>query len=833
MDSTINFGIDLGTTNSAIAKFVKGEVVVFNNPLDYGRATLPSVVMYRKDKVVVGSKAREFLEKDPKSVVGAFKRRMGTSMSFKINAIEDTRTPIQLSTEVLKELKTFVNTGEHVDAAVITVPASFDLIQSNATKEAGFLAGFRQVILLQEPIAASLAYANMKKERELTDGQWLVYDLGGGTFDVALIKIKDGEMRVMDHEGDNFLGGADFDQMIVEKLVIPRIAKAYRFSNLEKEMKSESGKYNSKYYVLLRRAEDAKIRLSAAEAAEIVVDGMEDEAGNEVDEEVVITRAEFNALIHPSIAATIEMIRSILSRNHLPASALQFTLMVGGSTYIPYVRRQVQEALEVPVNVEIDPTVAVAVGAAYYAATKVREVRESKIDLRKKQNHVSIKASYAKASKEKEELFAARVMGDVEGLYYKIVRQDGGFDSGLKKLAERISEDLPLVENAYNLFLLTVYDSQNNVVPTDLEPIGINSGYGISGQPLPEDICLEVDDLDHPGQTRLALVFQRNTILPAKRTLTFPLNKSIVQGSEDNVLHINVLLGSHLALPEANKSIGYINIAGKDLKRDISRGSDLEISLSLSESQDLAVAAYLSMADQEFKQTFNPKERHTPIELLKQQVKDLSLKLEAELRDATIQEDVETTATLTHLNQEMQQVAAEAEALSHDDVTDKRYQLEDRKRKLAQEIDAATKHKVILKAKEKYYEARTRCQQMLTNGTASPHEQRAFQDIVAQEETFMTTNVAAKILEKADELDGICNQIEWRNPDFLLSVFNWLKTQQSRMYDQGQAGALLEAGKQAVHNQHWDRLRGINYDLFDLLPKGAKEEANTRIGFGM
>jgi molecular chaperone DnaK len=142
MENTINFGIDLGTTNSAIAKFVKGDVVVFNNPLDYGRSTLPSVVMYRKDKVIVGSKAKEFLEKDPKSVVGAFKRRMGTSMSFKISAIGESRTPIQLSTEVLKELKTFVNTGETVDAAVITVPASFDLIQSNATKEAGFHAGF-------------------------------------------------------------------------------------------------------------------------------------------------------------------------------------------------------------------------------------------------------------------------------------------------------------------------------------------------------------------------------------------------------------------------------------------------------------------------------------------------------------------------------------------------------------------------------------------------------------------------------------------------------------------------------------------------------------------
>jgi molecular chaperone DnaK len=831
MENTINFGIDLGTTNSAIAKFVKGDVVVFNNPLDYGRSTLPSVVMYRKDKVIVGSKAKEFLEKDPKSVVGAFKRRMGTSMSFKISAIGESRTPIQLSTEVLKELKTFVNTGETVDAAVITVPASFDLIQSNATKEAGFHAGFRQVILLQEPIAASLAYANMKKAKDLADGQWLVYDLGGGTFDVALIKIKDGEMRVIDHEGDNFLGGADFDQMIVEQLLIPKIAKSYRFSNLEQDMKSETGKYNSKYYVLLRRAEEAKIRLSAASAAEVVVDGMEDEAGNLVDEEITITRAEFDALIHPSIEATLEMIRSILTRNKLSSADLQFTLMVGGSTYIPYVRQRVEEALQVPVNIEIDPTTAVAVGSAYYAATKVKEIRTSKIDLTKKQP-LSIKASYSKASKEKEEYFAAKVVGQFEGLSYKIVRQDGGFDTGLKKLTERISEDLPLVANAYNLFILKVYDAQNNIVPTDMEPIGINSGYGISGQPLPEDICLEVDDYESPGHTRLALVFPKNTILPTKRTLTFPLNKSIVQGSSDDLLHINVLLGSHLALPEANKSIGYITIAGKDLKRDISKGSDLEISLSLTESQDLSVAAYLTMADQEFKETFNPKERHTPIELLKQQVRDLAKKLDEELREATIKEDVETSTTLTRIHQELQVVVRETELLTADDVTDKRYQLEDKKRKLAQEIDNATKHKRIKKAQEVYLEAKSRCQRLLTSA-GSPHEQRAFQDIVAQEEVFLASHIVAKIQEKADELEGISSQIEWRSPEYLQGVFNWLQSQQRRMNDQGQAISLIEAGKHAVQNQNWDRLRSINYDLFGLLPRGAREEVNTRIGFGM
>ncbi len=831
MENTINFGIDLGTTNSAIAKFVKGEVIIFSNPQDYGRNTLPSVVSYKKDKITVGNKAKEFLEKDPKSVVGVFKRKMGTAESFKIKSINESKTPIELSAQVLKELKTFVNTGDTLDAVVITIPASFDTIQSNATKEAGIQAGFKQVVLLQEPIAASLAYANMKKEREMKDGQWLVYDLGGGTFDVALIKIKEGEMKVLDHEGDNFLGGADFDNMIVEKLVIPKILEKYSFSNLEDEMKSATGKFNAKYYVLLRRAEEAKITLSSKTSAEIVIDGFEDEDGNEVDMEIVITRSEFNELIKPNIDGTIDMIKKIITRNSLKPIDVQFTLMVGGSTYIPYVRSRVEEVLQIPANCEIDPTTAVAIGAAYYAATKPKEI--SKSDSNKKQTSISIKASYNKASKEKEELFAARITGDVTGLSYRILRQDGGFDSGIKKLSDRINEDLPLVDGAYNFFTLAVYDEQNNVVETDIEPIGINSGFGISGQPIPEDICLEVDDYDNPGKTRLKLIFQKNSILPLRsQGISFPLNKGMIKGNDDDFIYINVLEGSHLALPEANKGIGFMEIRGTQIKRDIAKGSDIEITISISESRDITISIYLNMADQEFKQTFNPKERHTPIEFLKEQVEDLSEKLELEIQEATDKEDYETAGALNKLKKEMETVSEETENLTNDDVTDKRYQLEDKKRKIAQEIDSATKNKRIQQVKAHYFEVKEECLKMLDEN-GNDHERKTYNDIVAQENAFFATNSPLKIQEKSDEMHSILSRIKWRTPEFLTGIFQWCKNNQTRMNDQTQAKSLVDAGNFAIESQNWERLSEINSGLLKLLPKGAEKEATTRIGFGL
>ena len=523
------------------------------------------------------------------------------------------------------------------------------------------------------------------------------------------------------------------------------------------------------------------------------------------------------------------MIKKILTRNSLKPIDLQFTLMVGGSTYIPYVRSRVEEVLQIPANCEIDPTTAVAIGAAYYSATKPKEIEKTGT---KTKTSLSIKTSYNKASKEKDELFSARITGSTEGLSYRITRDDGGFDSGIKKLTERISEDLPLVDGAFNFFSLVVYDSQNNIIETDIEPIGINSGFGISGQPIPEDICLEVDDYDNPGETRLQLVFQKNTILPSKKTLSYPLNKTIIKGSEDEVVRVNVLEGSHLALPEANKGIGSMQITGRNLSRDVSKGSDIEITITISESRDLIISAYLNMADQEFKQTFNPKERHTDILYLKEQVEDLSDKLELEIQEATDKEDFETAGALSKLKKEMETVSEETESLTSDDVTDKRYQLEDKKRKIAQQIDSATKDKRIQQVKAHYFETKEECEKMLDQN-GNDHERKTFNDIVAQESAFFATNSPIKIQEKSDELHSIIGKIRWRTPDFLTNIFQWCKNNQTKMNDQTQAKSLVDAGNFAIESENWERLSEINSGLLNLLPKGAEKEATTRIGFGL
>ena len=538
MNKMVNFGIDLGTSNSLIAKFDKGNVEVFKNPNGF-KETLPSIVGFRNDRILIGDQAKSYSNKDPKNVASRFKRNMGTTEMVKISSNSELKTPIELSAFVLKELKTFIHTGEKIDAAVITIPASFDTVQSNATKQAGIEAGFKYVLLLQEPIAASLAYANKEKNIDLRNSQWIVYDLGGGTFDVALVNITEGELNVVDHEGDNYLGGTDFDALIVEKILVPELNRRGNFTDLLLEMKSESGKYNSLWHQLLSRAEEAKIELSSKTSAEIdlgMVRDLVDDNGDEIDSLLTITRSELEELIKDLIDNTANMLKIIMTRKSLQASDVDFILMVGGSTYIPYVRKRIEELMGIPVNTSIDPTNAIAVGAAFYAGRKEIQQEETVNQVVNNLHNIKIRIAYNKDSQEAEETFTARVDGETEGLFYRIIREDGAFDSGLKTLSNRIIEDLPLREGAYNSFEFKILDSMNNLIDVGNDTIQIAQGrYSVAGQMLPEDISLVKDDISIKD-TILLKLFSKNSLLPVTNVKqTVDVGKTIIKDSNDEI----------------------------------------------------------------------------------------------------------------------------------------------------------------------------------------------------------------------------------------------------------------------------------------------------------
>lgn len=832
MTKVINFGIDLGTSNSLIAKFDKGSIEVFKNSIGF-KETLPSIVGFRNDRIMIGDQARIYAEKDPKSVASRFKRKMGTTETIKIHSLNASKTPVELSAFVLKELKGFVHSGEAVEAAVITIPASFDTVQSNATKEAGISAGFKQVVLLQEPIAASLAYANKEKNDDLRNSQWIVYDLGGGTFDVALVKIVEGELTVIDHEGDNYLGGSDFDSMIVEKILVPEINQRGKFDDLLAQMKSEKGKYNKLWTILLHKAEEAKLELSTKASAEIdlgMIRDLEDDEGNAIDTILTITRSEFESVIKDAVDSTVDMMKKILTRNSLQSSDLKFILMVGGSTYSPYIRKRVEEMMNIPVNTSIDPTNAIAIGAAHFAGSK--EFRTECVSPKSQTNsQIKFRPAYNRNSQELEETFSAKVEGNTEGLFYRISNDDGSFDSGLKSLTMRIAEDLPLREGSFNLFTFKIVDGQNNAIDVGFDSIQIAQGrYSVAGQMLPDDICLVRDNLT-TKDTRLDLLFAKNCVLPTKGKRTVEIAKTIVKGSYD-AISIIIVEGSAENHSSTNKPIGILTITGEQLTRDLLRGTEVDLTVEMSESRDLTATAYLNGTGQEFSQVFNGKLRQVNTRLLATEVLQLETKIQSEIEEAQANDNHESAAKLKKMNDQLQSLIVESASLSSDDVTDDRYKIEDKKRKIAQGVFELTASKRIDAAKANYFQVKFDTTSIVQE-SGNDRERHQLKEILAREELHIHSTNPERVDAAASELQQLRFQILARQPDFLVGMFQHLEEIRPSMNDQAQAKQLVDHGRRLIAAKNWDDLRNVNSQLWMLVPDTERSEEEVRLYTGI
>lgn len=831
MSNAINFGIDLGTSNSLIAKFDKGNVEVFKNPNGF-KETLPSVVGFRNDRILVGDQARTYLQRDPKSVVSRFKRKMGTSETFKIKSLGVSKSPVELSAYLLKELKNFIHTGDQLDSAVITIPASFDTVQSNSTKEAGLQAGFKSVVLLQEPIAASLAYANKEKNVDLKNSQWLVYDLGGGTFDVALVKILEGELTVIDHEGDNYLGGTDFDALIVEKIVVPELEKRGTFENLLSEMKSESGNYNKLWHTLLIHAEGAKVELSNKTSTEIdlgTIADLKDDKGNTLDSTITITRSEFEAIVKDSVESTIDMMKKILTRNSLQGNDLKFILMVGGSSFIPFVRKRVEEVMGIPVNTSIDPTNAIVIGAAYFAGTKEKGV--DLIAVKQSTSKLKIRASYNKSSQELEETFSAKIEGELKGLQYRITNEDGSYDSGIKKLSVRIVEDLPLREGAYNLFNFKVIDEEGNQISVDLDLIQIAQGrYSVAGQMLPEDLSLVKDDLV-AKDTRLEVLFSKNSILPSRTRKTVEVGKTVIKGSNDGI-HIVVVEGPSNRHSSTNKPIGVLSITGEKISKDLIKGTDIDLTFEMSESRDLTISSFVNGTGQEFSQVFTPKLRNVSTQMLASEILMLETKVQSEIEDARENGNKKVADELENVLKGVQDLIINAGDIAEDDVTDRKFQVEDQKRKLAQDVFELTSGKRLDQAKAAYLEAKSDIQKIVRD-SGNDKERHLVAEIIARENIFINSTSPEKIQTATQEIDSIKWQILMRTPDFQKDMFTHLSEKRTSMNDQIQATQLIENGKRAIQRDDIDALRQITSRLWDLMPADDKASDEMRAYTGI
>ncbi len=579
-DTPVYAGFDLGTSNSAAAVFDGERVTVIRNSV--GAMVTPSVVRIDKaGRATVGTRARRFLDQDPDNTATEFKRLIGTGKPIKFPAAGVDKMPEELSAEVLRALRqdVFDQLGVEIARAVVSVPALFELPQSAATAEAARLAGFERVELLQEPIASALA-AGWRADDD-GGGTWLVYDLGGGTFDASLLETRDGLLRVVGHDGDNFLGGRDFDWAITEHLA----------AQLATPLERRDPAHAAALRALRAAAEDAKIELSRQDKVPITLPRPLEVDGQAIDVELELDRATVERLCAPLVERSLEVCARLLAAHGLAPGQLAKVVLVGGPTVMPLVRTRVASRLQATLAEGLDPMTLVAQGAALYAATAGLDGRKPRAATG---TGAQVWLQYPAVSADLTPHVVGRFVGEPPA---KLVlhRADGawsspevevGLDGGFVAMVS-------LLPRKASTFAIAATTAAGATVAVEPASFTIVQGLTIGDPPLSRTIGVATAS-DH-----VQVYLERGAPLPARRTFTHHTVETVARGAAESVLRIPIVQGE-FAQAHLCRLVGALDIPGDAIKATVPTGSPVEVTIELDRGGRMTARALIPAIDQVF-----------------------------------------------------------------------------------------------------------------------------------------------------------------------------------------------------------------------------------------
>lgn len=590
--ATIDYGIDLGTTNSAIAVLqgTTSDVI----PNNVGNEITPSAVFFGKNgQEYVGqiAKDRQKDERVASDVCIEFKRRMGTDHLYEFKSGTRAMRPEEVSACVLINLRGDVRQklGEDVQAAVITVPAAFEARQCAATKMAGELAGFSQCALLQEPVAAALAYgfqADVAKE------YWLVYDFGGGTFDAAVIKAEDGSISVVNHGGNNYLGGSDIDWAILDQLVIPMLKTNFNLP----ELKRGNRKWITQIAILKNAIETAKISLSRSDTAYPVECKFKDAAGSEIEIEFELTRAALIRIAEPIVLKSVEICKSVLSARNLSPRSIEKVILVGGPTLAPYFREMLQSSLGIRLDHSINALTVVAKGAAVFAGTQ--RIQGNSVPVARP-GQFDIQLTYDPIGADADPTVSGRVSvpssASVAGFTVEFVHQVTGWTSGLVRLRAdgRFRTKLVAEKGGQNIYAIRLVDNMGAEQASVPDSISYTIGVTINEQALVNSVAVA------RANNEADVFFSRGAPLPARARRTYHSTHLLARGSSESILNIPVVEGEE-SRADRNRLLGKLVISGTQARHDVPAGAEIEVSVDIDTSRIIRVKAYVPILDEEF-----------------------------------------------------------------------------------------------------------------------------------------------------------------------------------------------------------------------------------------
>lgn len=611
----IDYGIDLGTTNSAICRMENGQPVI--KKIEVADDTMPSCIEFnRRGGTVVGASAYRSMKSDKKRATKSwepsdsntyveFKRTMGTdkvyhSKNMEGKGLKADYSSEELSAEVLKSLKSYV-TDEIFRSVVITVPAKFAVNQKTATMKAAKLAGFEHCELLQEPIAAAMAYGLSSDQK---NGYWMVFDFGGGTFDAALLKIEDGIMQVFDTEGDNYLGGKNLDYAIVDNIIIPYLKENYAMDSILADSKRKEVLRDA----MKTYAEDLKNKLSFQEKDDIISnlgDLGEDDEGEELELDMTVTQEQVFDAMRPLFQKAVDICKKLLEKNNMRGTQLDKLILVGGPTHSPLIRKMLKEQISENVDTSIDPMTAVASGAALYASTLDAEVKDSDISV----GTIRLNVGYESTSVETKEWVSVQLDKVATGancpnkVYVEFVSSDKSWASGKVEIDENGNViETYLIEGKANSFSVLAYDEQGTALECFPNEITIIQGSKVGAAPLPYFIGIEIWNED-----KKKLVFEpiegleKNKPLPAVGNLNGSKTTSQLRpGNVADKLIIPIYQAEEVEQGVSSKLYEYaakVVIDGSDVDTLITEGSIVDLTIKVNTSEMMMLEAYFPSVD--------------------------------------------------------------------------------------------------------------------------------------------------------------------------------------------------------------------------------------------
>lgn len=617
----IDYGIDLGTTNSAICRMEKGEPQIIKT--DVQKDTMPSCISFRKRGMAAGESAYNDLKSDKRRATKSwkegesntfieFKRTMATDKSYESPRTNHPYSSEELSAEVLKTLKSFV-TDESITSAVITVPAKFTVNQKTATIEAATLAGFAKCELLQEPIAAAMAYGLTTESK---NGIWMVFDFGGGTFDAALLKVEDGIMQVFDTEGDNYLGGKNLDYAIVDNIIIPYLQENFEINQiLSDQNKKEVLRDAMKTY-----AEDAKNQLSFKEKEDIISnlgDLGEDEEGEEIELDITITQKELFDVMRPHFQKAVDICKNLVKRNNLTSEQIDKLILVGGPTHSPLIRQMLKEQITPNVDTSIDPMTAVATGAALYASTIDAVVKEEDVEI----GTIMLEIGYESTSVETTEWISAKLAPNspIDKVWVELVRSDKAWSSGKMDIdASGNVIEANLLESKPNSFSIVAYDSKGNQIPCFPNEITIIQGSKVGAAPLPYNIGIATwSNGKQRPVFRMAKGLEKNKPLPAIGVINDVKTTSQLRpGIESDTLKIPVYQVDDFSEAEGRSAYLYEHVAdviitGDDIDTLIPADSSVDVTLKVDTSEQMKLEVHFASCDTTVEKTLDTSKKQS------------------------------------------------------------------------------------------------------------------------------------------------------------------------------------------------------------------------------